>query len=59
MKFKTTLKKCCAVVTMAALAAGMMAGCGGQSEAETHKIGIVKLVTHTAADTASDGFKPA
>ena len=60
MKFKTTLKKCCAVVTMAALATGMMAGCGGgQNEAESHKIGIVKLVTHTAADTATDGFKQA
>ena len=58
MKFKT-LRKCCAVVTLAAMAAGMMAGCGGQTEAESYKIGIVKLVTHTAADTASEGFKQA
>ena len=58
MKFKT-LRKCCAVVTMAAMAAGMLTGCGGQTEAESYKIGIVKLVTHTAADTASEGFKQA
>lgn len=58
MKLKT-LKKCCAVVTLAAMSMGMLAGCGGQSDAETKKIGIVKLVTHTAADTASEGFKQA
>ena len=58
MKFKT-LKKCCAAVTIAAMSMGMLAGCGGQSNAEMHKIGIVKLVTHTAADTATEGFKQA
>lgn len=58
MKFKT-LKKCCAVVTLAALAAGLTAGCGSQNEADAYKIGIVKLVTHTAADSASEGFKQA
>ena len=56
---RKTFKKCCAMITIAALAAGMVTGCGNQSEAETYKIGVVKLVTHTAADTASDGFKQA
>ncbi len=58
MKLKT-LKKCCALVTMAAFAAGMATGCGAQNDADMYKVGIVKLVTHTAADSASEGFKQA
>ncbi len=58
MKLKT-LKKCCALVTMAALTIGMATGCGAQSDTEAYKVGIVKLVTHTAADSASEGFKQA
>ncbi len=58
MKFKT-LKKCCALVTIAALTAGMVTGCGAQNDADVYKVGIAKLVTHTAADSASEGFKQA
>lgn len=58
MKFKT-LKKCCALATIAAMAVGMTAGCSGQNDEDMHKVGIVQLVTHTAADSASNGFKQA
>lgn len=53
------LKKCCAVLTLVALATGMTVGCSNQKDTDTYKIGIVKLVTHIAADSASDGFKQA
>ena len=58
MGFKL-LKKCCVVFTITALVAGMTVGCGNQNDKEAYQIGIVKLVTHTAADAASDGFKQA
>ena len=50
-------RKCCAVLTIAALAVGMTAGCGNQREEQAqYKIGIVQLVNHDAANTARDGF---
>ncbi len=50
-------RKCCAVLTIAALAVGMTAGCGNQREEKAqYKIGIVQLVNHDAANTARDGF---
>lgn len=58
MNFKI-LKKCCAAITIASLAAGMITGCGNQNDTDAYKVGIVKLVTHIAADSASDGFKQA
>ena len=49
--------KCCAVLTIAAMAATMVAGCGnGKGAEEQYKIGMVQLVTHGAADVASEGF---
>lgn len=49
--------KCCAVLTIAAMAAGMIAGCGNNKSAdESYKVGMVQLVTHGAADVASEGF---
>lgn len=56
MKHKQRMK-CCAVLTIAALAAGLLAGCGaGESAEEQYKVGVVQLVTHGAADVTSDGF---
>ena len=54
-------KTCCALVTIAALTVGAVAGCGNQSkqeanQTEQYKIGIVQLVDHKASDTARDGF---
>lgn len=53
------LKKCCALIIVTAMTVGFMTGCGNQNDTEMYKIGVVKLVTHIAADTASNGFKQA
>ena len=52
-------KKYCSVFMVAALACGMLTGCGGSNDKEIPKIGIVQLVSHGAAESAADGFKQA
>jgi len=50
--------KYCAIILIAALFCGMLAGCGGENE-EMPKIGIVQLVSHGAGESAKEGFKQA
>ena len=52
-------KRYCSIFAVAALACGLMAGCGAQDDQEQYKIGIVQLVSHGAGESAADGFKQA
>ena len=52
-------KKYCSVFMIATLICGMLTGCGGGSDKDMYKIGIVQLVSHGAGELAADGFKQA
>lgn len=56
---KIKWKQCFVVLLTAALACGMLAGCGGQDDETMYKVGIVQLVSHGAGESAAEGFKQA
>lgn len=58
MKYRK-LKKYCVFLLIAALACGMLTGCGGGTDKDMYKIGIVQLVSHGAGESATEGFKQA
>lgn len=57
MKKHSKWMKGAAIVAMAAMSMGMLAGCGGDKQEEkTYKVGVVQLVQHGALDQSNQGM---